>query len=67
MSSARVNINTASAADLENLPGIGPSKAAAIAEDRSANGPFATCQDLGRVAGIGPATLANFGSACVTQ
>jgi competence protein ComEA len=67
MASGTVNINTASASELENLPGIGPSKAAAIVEDRNTNGPFSTCNDLGRVAGIGPATIANMGSACVTK
>ncbi len=67
VASGRVNINTASAAELENLPGIGPSKATAIVDDRTANGAFGSCQDLGRVAGIGPATIANLGAACVTQ
>ncbi len=67
ISSARVNINTADAVKLEDLPGIGPSKAAAILDDRSKNGPFATCQDLGRVPGIGPATITNMGDACTTQ
>lgn len=62
-----VNINTADAAALETLPGVGPSKAAAILDDRGRNGPFASCADLQRVAGIGPATVANMGAACTTQ
>lgn len=67
ISSSRVNINTADAVKLEDLPGIGPSKAAAILDERSKNGPFASCQDLSRVPGIGPATITNMGDACTTQ
>ena len=67
MSSGTVNINTADASGLEGLPGIGASKAAAIVDDRTKNGPFASCADLDRVAGIGPATITNMGSACVTK
>lgn len=62
-----ININTASAAELSQLPGIGATKAEAILADREANGPFATCNDLSRVAGIGPATVANVADRCVTQ
>ena len=62
-----VNINTASAAQLETLPGIGATKAAAIVADREANGPFATCQELARVTGVGPATVANVAAMCITQ
>ena len=50
--------NTASAIDLRRLPGIGPSRAAAIIKEREAAGPFRDLQDLARVPGIGPATLA---------
>ncbi len=53
----RININTAEAWLLEALPGIGPSKAAAIIEYRRDNGPFRDTSDLTEVAGIGPATL----------
>ncbi|MBN1335771.1 MAG: helix-hairpin-helix domain-containing protein [Deltaproteobacteria bacterium] len=56
--SGRVDLNTASAARLDTLPGIGPARAAAIVEDRSRNGPFRSVADLDRVPGIGPATLA---------
>jgi competence protein ComEA len=52
-----VNINTADAAALDALPGVGPSTAAKIVADREANGPFATPDDLGRVSGIGPKKL----------
>ena len=52
-----VDINTATVADLEALPGIGPATAAAIVDDRTRNGPFAVVDDLDRVSGIGPAKL----------
>lgn len=66
-SGARVNINTASEAELNNLPGVGPAKAAAIVGERDAHGPFKSCQDLTRVQGIGPATVANLSEACTTE
>ncbi|ADG79401.1 helix-hairpin-helix domain-containing protein [Tsukamurella paurometabola] len=56
--SAQVNINTASAAELDRLPGVGPATAAAIIAYREQNGPFKTVDDLGKVAGIGDAKLA---------
>jgi len=48
----RVNVNTASAAELAGLPGIGPSKAQAIVEHR-AREPFKAPEDLRKVKGIG--------------
>ena len=48
-----VNINTAGTGELQSLPGIGPSTAAKIVEDRKANGPFKSRDDLKRVSGIG--------------
>lgn len=48
-----VNINRASESDLDALPGVGPSTARAIVEDREANGPFSSIEDLMRVSGIG--------------
>lgn len=49
-----VNVNTASAAELEALPGVGPSTAQKIVADREKNGPFLVPEDLMRVPGIGP-------------
>ena len=49
--------NRADAATLETLPGIGPARAAAIVEARRRR-PFARVEDLIRVRGIGPHTLA---------
>jgi competence protein ComEA len=51
---AQVDLNTADAATLETLPGIGPATATKIVADREANGPFASVEDLMRVSGIGP-------------
>lgn len=48
-----VNINMATAEELDALPGIGPSTAQSIIEDREANGPFSSPEDLMRVSGIG--------------
>ncbi|MBU6491024.1 ComEA family DNA-binding protein, partial [Patescibacteria group bacterium] len=55
---ALVNINTADATLLDTLPGIGPSKAAAIVEYRDVHGPFASIEDIQNVSGIGPSTYA---------
>ncbi|MDO8879979.1 MAG: ComEA family DNA-binding protein [Coriobacteriia bacterium] len=49
-----VNINAASATELEALPGVGPATAQKIVDDREKNGPFAAPEDLMRVPGIGP-------------
>ncbi len=51
--SGLVDINRASAAELDALPGVGPSTAQKIVDDREANGPFSTPEDLMRVPGIG--------------
>ncbi len=56
---APINVNTADAELLAELPGIGPAKANAIIEDREANGPFESAEDLARVSGIGDATVAS--------
>ena len=48
-----VNLNTADAAELDILPGIGPALAADIVSYREANGPFASEEDLMQVPGIG--------------
>ncbi len=56
--SGRVNINMATAAELDALPGVGAATAAAIVAYRDRNGPFASVDDLAKVSGIGPAKLA---------
>ena len=48
-----VNINTASATDLEGLPGIGAKTAARILEYRQKNGPFKKVEELMNVRGVG--------------
>ena len=50
---AKVNINTATAAELASLNGIGAAKADAIVAYRTTNGNFATVEDLTKVKGIG--------------
>jgi len=50
-----LDLNTASAADLEGLPGIGTSLADRIIEYRATNGSFKSVEDLRNVKGIGPA------------
>lgn len=52
-----VRINTATQAELEMLPGIGPAKARAILDYIKGNGPFETVEELMQVKGIGEATL----------
>jgi competence ComEA-like helix-hairpin-helix protein len=52
-----VHLNTATAAELACLPGIGPALAARIVADRTARGPFGEVQALERVPGIGPALV----------
>ncbi|KPN72773.1 helix-hairpin-helix domain-containing protein, partial [Neisseria sp. 74A18] len=53
LSLAAVNINTATEEELKALPGIGPSKAAAIVAYRQHNGQFKSVDDLKNVKGIG--------------
>lgn len=63
---APVNINSATAEQLCELPGVGEATAAAIVEDREANGPFASPEDLMRVSGIGEKKFAKLKDAvCV--
>lgn len=49
----KVDLNKATAAELDALPGVGPSTAQKIVDDREANGPFKKVEDLMRVSGIG--------------
>jgi competence ComEA-like helix-hairpin-helix protein len=55
---ALLDLNRATAAELERLPGIGPSLAARIIADREQRGPYGSPETLLRVSGIGPRTLA---------
>jgi competence ComEA-like helix-hairpin-helix protein len=54
---SRIDLDRATARDLERLPGIGPALAARIVADRADRGPFQTPNALLRVRGIGPRTL----------
>jgi competence protein ComEA len=53
----RLDPNTAPPEELRRLPGIGPARARAIADERLRSGPFRTLTDLTRVPGVGPATV----------
>ncbi len=56
--SVPLDLNSASPAALDALPGIGPARAASIVQYRAQHGPFRSVEDLGRVPGLGPAALA---------
>ncbi len=56
--SSQLDLNTATAADLDGLPGIGPVLAQRIVDHRSRHGPFTAVDQLDDVPGIGPATAA---------
>lgn len=64
---APLDLNRATAEELEELPGIGPSRAAAIVEHRERNGPFAVPGDLRGVPGIGEATFQNLAPLVVVR
>lgn len=53
-----VDLNRATAADLEQLPGVGPQTAERVVRHRDQNGPFQTLDDLKQVGGIGDKTVA---------
>jgi competence protein ComEA len=55
---ALVNLNTATQAELETLPGVGPVTATSILEWRAEHGAFSSVDELLEVSGIGDATLA---------
>lgn len=52
-----LDLNAASTADLDRLPGVGPATATAIVRYREQHGPFTSVEQLGEVPGIGPAKL----------
>jgi competence protein ComEA len=61
----RIRLNTATADELEGLPGVGPVLAQRIAAHRDANGPFRVVEDLLDVPGIGEGKLAALRDAVV--
>lgn len=58
--SAPLDLNVATAAELERVPGIGPIMARRIVRDRETKGRFARLEDLTRVKGVGKKTLAKW-------
>lgn len=58
-SSGKININNASAKELETLPGIGPALAGRIIQHRESKGPFQTVEELTQVSGIGEKRFAD--------
>ncbi|MBA3742914.1 MAG: helix-hairpin-helix domain-containing protein [Sporichthya sp.] len=58
-SGGQVNLNTATLADLDGLPGVGPVLAQRILDWREEHGRFSTVEELQEVPGIGPATYAD--------
>ncbi|TCN01537.1 competence protein ComEA [Paenibacillus sp. BK033] len=66
-SSGKLDINRATAEQLDTLKGIGPAKAQAIIADREQNGPFSSAEDLLRVKGIGSKLLAGIKDSIVAS
>lgn len=56
-STTLIDLNRASEAELQLLPGVGPAIARRIVEDRAANGEFRSLADVDRVKGVGAKTL----------
>ena len=61
-SNGKININTAGAAELDKLSGVGPALAERIIQYRTEHGPFAQPEDLQNVSGIGPKTYEKMSS-----
>ena len=57
----RLDLNTASAVELQRLPGIGPVGAGRIVEERELGGPYRSVGDLVRVGGFGPERVRGLG------
>jgi competence ComEA-like helix-hairpin-helix protein len=57
----RIDPNTATADELDRLPGVGPALAERIVERRASHGPYRTLADLDSVPGVGPAMLRDAG------
>jgi|GEM_PF-1666515 len=62
-----VNINTATQAQLESLPSVGPATAIRIIEYRTKHGPFKRVEDLDKVKGIGEKTIAKLAPLVTVQ
>ena len=60
MACAQLDINSASAEQLDSLKGIGPVKAQAIVDYRRQHGPFRSVDELANVPGLGPAMVQKF-------
>jgi competence protein ComEA len=56
----KININSATAAQLDSLPGIGPTYAQRIIDYRNQHGNFTSTSQIQNVKGIGPKTYAKF-------
>src|SRR5207342_1254772 len=57
--SGPVHLNSATVADLDTLPGVGPVTAQKIVDYRQQHGPFTSVEALDAIPGIGPARLAD--------
>ena len=66
-SGAPLDLNRATAADLDRLPGIGPAKAQSIVAYREREGPFRSGADLAGIPGIGPALAARLQNLAVVR